>query len=261
LADSVFSRVAKALGAGTPRLAYQALTRFPSREVFGLETLFRWQLTSTGEILPPAHIFSVLEPEHTSELFFWVLDQAIKEMTGLTTWTQFQGLISINMEADQLGDPDLMKHVRKALIDYEFPAERLMLEVTERRAIPDFPSTRRNMKLLAQHNVALAMDDFGEGFASLDYVRQLRPTYIKLSADMARGVPHDAFNSAVVKLAVGFARDTGTKLIVEGVEWAEQARALHDMGVHEMQGFLFGMPAPVDDWGAKLAPRPTPNVA
>ena len=143
MADSVFSRVAKALGEGTPRLAYQAFTRYPDREVFGLETLFRWQLASTGEILPPAHIFSVLEPEHTSELFFWVINQAIKEMTGLTAWTHFKGLVSINMEADQLGDPDLMAHVRKALIDYEFPAERLMLEITERRAIPDFPSTRQ----------------------------------------------------------------------------------------------------------------------
>jgi EAL domain-containing protein (putative c-di-GMP-specific phosphodiesterase class I) len=261
LSDNVFDRVSEALGAGVPRLAYQALMRYPDRDIFGLETLFRWELASNGERLPPAHIFSILEPEHTSQLFFWVLDQAIKEMAGLTAWTKFNGVISINMEADQLGDPDLMDHVERALVTYNIAPERLLLEVTERRAIPDFPSTHRNMKLLAKHKVMLAMDDFGEGFASLEYVRMLKPAYLKLSANMARNIPHDQFNVAVVRLAVGFARETGARLIVEGVEWAEQAKALHDIGVRDMQGYLFGMPAPVDEWVERLGGRPVPNTA
>ncbi len=259
MTESVFSRIEATLGKGAPRLVYQPLIRYPTRDIFGFEALFRWHQESSGDLCPPGTLFDKLEPAHTSELFFWVLDRAVQEVQGLATWTKFDGFLSVNMEADQLGDPDLFEHVSRALQTYAMPPERLVLEVTERRAVPDFPTTQRNMRLLARHRIMLAMDDFGDGFASIEYVRKLRPAYLKLSGTMVRNVPHDAFNVAVVRLAIGFARETGATLIVEGVEWAEQAKALHELGVRSMQGFLFGMPAPIDDWAGRLSSRPLPN--
>ncbi|MBU6436260.1 MAG: EAL domain-containing protein [Betaproteobacteria bacterium] len=259
MAETFFERVESALGAGSPKLVYQPMMRYPQRDILGLEALFRWQLAATGELCTPVTLFPQLQPQHTSELFFWVLDQASQEVQNLTGWTGYQGFVSVNMEADQLGDPDLWSRVTSTLEFHELPPSRLVLEITERRAIPDFPTVQRNLKSIQRSRVRLAMDDFGEGFASLDYVRQLQPSYLKLSGQMTRNMPHDTFNTAVVRLAVGFAQATGASLVVEGVEWAEQAKALSDMGVRDMQGYLFGKPAPIEEW-ATLLKRPQPQV-
>jgi EAL domain-containing protein (putative c-di-GMP-specific phosphodiesterase class I) len=260
LAQSFFERIESALGAGAAKLVYQPMMRYPQREILGLEALFRWKLDATGELCTPVTLLPQLQPQHTSELFFWALDQAAQEMQSLTAWTGYQGFVSVNMEADQLGDPDLWTRVKGSLEFHDLPASRLVLEITERRAIPDFPTVQRNLKSLQRSRVRLAMDDFGEGFASLDYVRQLQPAYLKLSGQMTRNMPHDAFNAAVVRLAVGFAQATGASLVVEGVEWAEQAKALNELGVRDMQGYLFGKPAPIEEW-ATLLKRPVPEAS
>jgi EAL domain-containing protein (putative c-di-GMP-specific phosphodiesterase class I) len=254
--NTVFPRIEASLGAGAPKLVYQPMMRYPAREMLGLEALFRWQLAETGELCTPVSLLPQLTPQHTSELFFWVLDRAILELKSLSNWTSFQGFLSVNMEADQLGDPDLWTRVSDYLEFHDLPAQRLVLEVTERRSIPDFPTVQRNLRNLQKGRVRLAMDDFGEGFASLEYVRQLQPAYLKLSGQMTRNMPHDSFNIAVVRLAVGFAQATNANLVVEGVEWAEQAKALNELGVKDMQGYLFGKPAPIDEW-ASLLKRPS----
>jgi EAL domain-containing protein (putative c-di-GMP-specific phosphodiesterase class I) len=252
MSKSVFSRVAKKFGEGAPCLVYQAFTRYSDRSVMGLEALFRWRAVGREDLVPPAALFDELSPGDTSEIFFWVLDCALREMAGLTAWTQFDGVISINVEADQLGDPDLLAHVERALTAHQFPARRLMLEVTERRQIPEFVSTARNINGLSGAGIMLAMDDFGEGYANLEQARKLKPQFIKLSSNMVRNVANDAYAAGIVKMLVAYTREINAQLIVEGIEWAEQAKLLADMGVVNMQGFLFGMPQEVDAWGAKL---------
>lgn len=225
---------------------------YPQREMVGLEALIRWQLASTGELCTPVSLLPQLAPQHTSEMFFWALDRALENVHSLASWSAFQGFVSVNIEADQLGDPDLHSRITSALEFHDMSANRLVLEVTERRAIPEFPTVQRNLAALKRNRVRLAMDDFGEGYASLEYVRQLRPSFLKLSGLMARNMPQDAFNVAVVRLAVDFARSIGSTLVVEGVEWPEQAKVLHELGVTKMQGYFFGKPAPISEWSALL---------
>lgn len=225
---------------------------YPEREMVGLEALIRWQLASTGELCTPVSLLPQLAMQHTSEIFFWALDRALEEVHSLESWSSFQGFVSVNIEADQLGDPDLHTRIMGALDFHDMTPNRLVLEVTERRAIPDFPTVQRNLLALKRNRIRLAMDDFGEGYASLEYVRQLQPAFLKLSGLMARNMPQDAFNVAVVRLAVDFAQSIGSTLVVEGVEWPEQAKALHDLGVTKMQGYYFGKPAPISEWTALL---------
>jgi EAL domain-containing protein (putative c-di-GMP-specific phosphodiesterase class I) len=252
LTDTFINRFERALGPGQPQLVYQPMMTYPERDVIGLEALIRWQLASTGELCTPVSLLPQLSIQHTSEMFFWALDRALDEVHTLPSWAGFQGFVSVNIEADQLGDPDLHTRVSGALEFHEMEANRLVLEVTERRAIPDFPTVQRNLSALKRNRVRLAMDDFGEGYASLEYVRQLRPSFLKLSGLMARNMPQDAFNVAVVRLAVDFAKSTGATLIVEGVEWPEQAKALGELGVNKMQGYFFGRPAPILEWASLL---------
>ncbi len=245
-------RFERALGPGTPTLVYQPMMIYPEREMVGLEALIRWQLASTGELCTPVSLLPQLALQHTSEMFFWALDRALEDVHSLASWSSFQGFVSVNIEADQLGDPDLHTRVTGALDFHDMNPNRLVLEVTERRAIPDFPTVQRNLSALKRNRIRLAMDDFGEGYASLEYVRQLRPAFLKLSGLMARNMPQDTFNVAVVRLAVDFAQSIGATLVVEGVEWPEQAKALHDLGVKKMQGYFFGKPAPIGEWAALL---------
>ncbi len=248
----VFSEIAVHTGSGSPSLVYQPQVRYPGGEVVGLEALFRWRADSAPRRHSPLAFLPRLSVSQTSQLFFWVIDTAVAEARVLSNWTGWQGLVGVNVEADQLGDPELVPHVQRALHDSRWPAQRLSLEVTERRPIPVFPSVVRNIQALQQAGVQIAMDDFGEGYASFEYLKRLSPSQIKLPAGFTGGFERDPRNREIVRSLVALGQRLGVQLSAEGVERPEDAQALRELGVQVMQGYLFGEPRQLEDWAEFL---------
>lgn len=257
---NVFSEIAAHAGAGAPALVYQPQVSFPSGQVVGLEVLFRWRAHDAPKRYSPLLFLPQLTPAQTSELFFWVMEEAVSEARVLSNWTGWDGYVSVNIEADQIGDPALIQHIDSTLQRYGWAPERLMVEVTERRAIPAFPSVARNVQSLRRGGVRVAMDDFGEGYASFEYLKILQPSDIKISATFTADVTRDPRNAEIVRALVELSRRLSINVVAEGVETRECAAALHALGLQHMQGYLFGEPRELEEW-AQLLRQPGAGAA
>ena len=256
----VFTEIAAHAGAGSPALVYQPQVRYATGQIAGLEVLFRWRSLEAPKRHSPLMFLPQLTPAQTSEMFFWVMEEAISEARVLSNWTGWNGYVSVNIEADQIGDPALIEHVNTTLQRYSWAPERLMVEVTERRAIPAFPSVARNVSALRNAGVRIAMDDFGEGYASFEYLKILDPSDLKIPASFTSDITRDPRNVEIVRSLVELSKRLSINVVAEGVESRECAQALHTLGLHVMQGYLFGEPRELEEW-AQLLRQPGSQVA
>ncbi len=123
-------------------------------------------------------------------------------------------------------------------------AREIVLEITEHVPIPDYRAVREAVASL-DHDVRLAVDDAGAGFASLRHILELRPSVVKLDIHLVRDIASDPARQALVAGMRHFARAAGMRLLAEGVETPAQVETLRSLAVDLGQGFLLGRPAPV----------------
>jgi EAL domain-containing protein (putative c-di-GMP-specific phosphodiesterase class I) len=152
--------------------------------------------------------------------------------------------LSVNLSPDTLFDPRL-----EGLLDAHADRE-LVVEVTEHAVVTDYPRLSAAIAALRARGCRLAVDDAGAGFASLRHVVRLAPELIKLDASLTQEIEHDPMRRALAASLVMFAHRTGSQLIVEGIERAEDLDVWHLLGADGAQGFLLGRPGPVRDWDA-----------
>lgn len=128
----------------------------------------------------------------------------------------------------------------------------IVVEITEHVAIEDYAPLRHALRSLGP-NVRVAIDDAGAGFASFRHVLELEPDFVKLDADLVRGLERDPARQALVVGMRYFAQQTGCTLIAEGIETAEERSMLDSLGIRFGQGYLLGRPAPVAELAATSA--------
>lgn len=132
----------------------------------------------------------------------------------------------------------------------EVPLHRIVLEVTEHVAIPDYSQFDRCLAPLRERGIRLAVDDAGAGYASFLHILKLNPEIIKLDIGLIRDIDTDLTRRALTAALVGFAQETGSSLVAEGVETVSELTALKLLGVNTAQGYLLGHPLPIGDVAA-----------
>ena len=208
---------------------FQPIVDMESRSVTGYEALTRF-----GDE-PPNVVFARAAAIGLGvELELACLRSSLEAGAGLpaTSW------LSLNVS------PELVIN-RSSLRDLvEHNGRDLIFEITERMPITDYEEMRTAIQSLGP-SVQLAIDDAGAGYASLRHIIELRPTVVKLDIGLIRGVDTDPARQAMVAGMVHFANEVGCTLVAEGVETADEAQTLTELGVRMGQGFLFARPAPV----------------
>lgn len=126
-----------------------------------------------------------------------------------------------------------------------YPKERLVLEVTEHVSVKDYSLIAVALQSMRQEGLRLAVDDAGAGFASFRHILKLKPDMIKLDSSLIRQIDSNSGCRALAAAIVRFAEETGSKVVAEGVETAEELDALRELKVNNVQGFLLGRPAPL----------------
>jgi EAL domain-containing protein (putative c-di-GMP-specific phosphodiesterase class I) len=149
----------------------------------------------------------------------------------------------VNLSMRQLQDPYLVDKVqgalrRRAALD----ANELKLEITETAVLEDEQHVISVLRDLRSLGVRIALDDFGSGYSSLTYVRELPLDDLKIDKSFIDGLGEDAVNEALVRLIVDFAHTLGLKVIAEGVENGQQVASLTVMSCELAQGFHFSRP-------------------
>jgi EAL domain-containing protein (putative c-di-GMP-specific phosphodiesterase class I) len=160
--------------------------------------------------------------------------------------------VAINMSARQLVHRRILDIVERVLTNANLEPSALIIEVTEAELLSQPRETREQLTLLSRLGVRVALDDFGTGYASLQAIRQLPLSYLKIDRSLVMSVPTDPEDVAVIDAGIRFADDLGIQVIAEGLEIDEQLRFLADRGCAFGQGHLISAPLPAAAVGAFL---------
>lgn len=172
--------------------------------------------------------------------------------------------LSVNMSPRTIEAPEFSAPVMlNILARYDFPPDRLIIELTEHQPIGDLQRVRHKLEACRDAGIRLAADDLGSGNSGLKLLSDLRFDVVKVDLGLIQRSSTSGASSAVVESIVAFASRTGALVIGEGVEQEEQVEQLTQLGVTAAQGYLFSRPGPLPDWAGemrlkKAADRPRP---
>lgn len=147
--------------------------------------------------------------------------------------------------------PDVVLRGRLPAALHDADLSRVVLEITEHASVNDYGTLESTLRPLRERGMRLSVDDAGAGHSSLRHILCLRPDYIKLDMSLTRDIGSDRPRRALAAALIGFARETGSELIAEGVETAAELAALRELGVGKGQGYLLGRPAPLASFHAQ----------
>jgi EAL domain-containing protein (putative c-di-GMP-specific phosphodiesterase class I)/GGDEF domain-containing protein len=209
---------------------YHPIVVATTREIFGFEALARGMMRT---LRSPEVMFDVAaEADLIWELSRLCRDRALEGMDTRLTEGQ---LLFINVDPHDFSDPAFTEKGVKN-------PERVVIEITERTAIKDYPKFRERLKAFREAGFRFAVDDAGSGYAGLGSIANLEPDFIKLDISLINGIDANFIKQNLVQTMVKFANDHGAMVIAEGVERAEEFHAVQDLGVHLVQGFFLHRP-------------------
>ena len=224
-----------------------------SRQVYGYEALARGTLRT---LRSPEIMFDVAaEADLLWELGRLCRSKAIESMKTRLTRGE---LLFLNVDPHDFADPQFSQLDREVAEPH-----RVVIEITERTAIKDYPKFRERLKALRERGYRFAVDDAGSGYAGLGSIANLEPDFIKLDISLINCIDTNFIKQNLVETMVRFANDQGAKVIAEGVERAEEYETVKGLGVHLVQGFFLHRPSEnaVARTGETAAVRPAEVIA
>ena len=237
----LLGQVRRALEREEFELHFQPKLDLADRGVCGVEALLRWRHPERGLLMPAAFISLV---EHTAligPLTLQTIDMALAQMVR---WRS-DGIdleVAVNLSARNLLDRDLPGQVAAALRRRGVPAERLTLEVTESATMIDPERAREILCSLRETGVAISIDDFGAGNASIGYLSSLPADELKVDRSLASNVCADEHTASIVGSIADLARNLGLRVVAEGIETREVMERLARLGCDVGQGYLIARP-------------------
>ncbi len=216
--------------------------------IIGFEVLARWNHPTCGTIGPDCFIPIAEEIGVIGTLSEQIILAALRAARG---WDPAITL-SVNISPSQLGDPWLAHRLLGLLTQAGFPAERLVVEVTEGSLFSDMELARSLVANLKTQGVRMALDDFGTGFSSLSHLRSLPLDVIKIDRSFVSTLCQDRESEAIVKAVCALAGAIGMPVTAEGIEDADTLAAVLALGAHTGQGWFFGKPMSAEQAGELL---------
>ena len=229
-------------------LHYQPLVRVESGAMVGAEALVRWNRPGHG-LLPPSEFIEIAEESGLIvPLGAWAIRECCRQLADWPERHAAEGetttpVISINLSARQLAHDSLLDTVLAAMDDFGIEPEQLTFEVTESMAVEDLQMAEFALNQLEQLGCKIAIDDFGIGYATLDYLKRFSMAdTLKVDRSFVDGLGESREDTAIVSASVALADSLGMSVVAEGVETVEQLEFLHQMGCEYAQGYLLSKP-------------------
>ena len=222
---------------------FQPIIDLQTGKTWGMEALVRWEHPTRGLLAPAQFVPIVEETGLIGPVGEQVLEEACRRAKEWEQETPHIAplVVSVNVSAKQLQSPHLVQTVKKILENNGLEASRLSLDVTETVYIRTVEGDTDVLHALKSLGVRIAIDDFGVGYSSLSYLKQLPADILKIDKSFINGSEDDML---IVRTVVDLAHALGMKVVAEGVESESQASRLKDMGCDLAQGYLFSEPLP-----------------
>jgi diguanylate cyclase (GGDEF)-like protein len=209
-------------------------------EIVGFEVLARWIHPLSGVIGPDVFIPVAEEIGLIGRLSDQVIGEALRQAASWDSEIR----ISVNISPVQLADGWLAQRIVKTLAETGFPAERLVIEITESSLFADLELARSIVTSLKNQGIRLALDDFGTGFSSLSHLRSLPFDIIKIDRSFVSNINTKRESTAIVRAVTTLAAALQVPVCIEGIENEESYRTVVRLGCQIGQGWYFGKPMP-----------------
>jgi diguanylate cyclase (GGDEF)-like protein len=238
-------------------LHYQPKVDLRTGASIGAEALVRWQHPQRGLLYPDAFLPLVEQSGLIGALTRQVLAGAIGQVAA---W-RAEGMevtVAVNLSATDLLDATLAPEVARLLKMHDVPADALELEITESVLMSDPECARTVLESLQRLGLRIAIDDYGTGYSSLAYLRDLPVDELKIDRTFVARVTSDPRSAAIVRSTVELGHALGFEVVAEGVEDAATLDVLLESGCDLAQGYLFSRPVPADVFAASVKPGTVP---
>ncbi len=233
----------KALERQELRLHYQPQFDCQSGRITGVEALLRWE--HGGRLVPPSDFIPMAEETGLIvPMGEWVLRQACTVAQAWRTRTGWPLRMAVNLSAVQLDEQDVPALVARVLADTGLPATALELEITESVVVRESLRAADILSQLRAQGVSVAIDDFGVGYSSFSYLRELPVDRFKLDRSFLSAIPQSQGDARLMAALIAMGHRLNVGIVAEGVETEEQAAFLVAHGCDEAQGYLLGRPMP-----------------
>ncbi|MEC4747749.1 EAL domain-containing protein [Methylomicrobium sp. Wu6] len=237
------ARIEKALEENRFVLYYQPIMRIADRTIVHYECLLR-MVGEGGEISPPAKFIEVAEQTGLIyQIDLRVIELAFRTQAELLR----QGCnikMSINLSAEMLSNPDAFTVISRFLQQYHLDAEHFIFEVTETQAVTRLQAAHDLILQIESIGGSFALDDFGVGFSSMSYLKQLPVNYLKIDGSFVKNIVHSREDQLFVNAINSVGQGMGIKTIAEFVENQDILEVLAGIGIDYAQGYGIGKPMP-----------------
>ena len=222
---------------------YQPVVALKSGAVTGVEALARWRHPERGFVPPSEFIPLAEEAGVISTLDEFVLRTACREVAA---WEEGPIRVAVNVSGRDLEEAGFPETVAALLTETGLEPSLLCLEITESVFLADAPKIRRQLSLLAELGVELAVDDFGTGYSSLRYLKRFPVHVLKVDQSFVAEMDRAPRDTAIVQAVIALAHALDLTVIAEGVETARQLTSLRALGCERGQGYHWSEPVCAD---------------
>ncbi|HUW28475.1 MAG TPA: EAL domain-containing protein [Sulfuriferula sp.] len=245
---SLESGLRRALEHDEFELYYQPKIHATKGHITGVEALLRWRHPRSGIIGPDRFIADIEATNLIEPVGEWVLREACQQMAAWCNAGLAGQRVAVNLSARQFSQPDLLLVVDQILQETRLKAGNLELEISETTAMSDAGQTLKILTALKQRGVHSCIENFGTGYSSLGYLKRFPIDAIKIDHSFIQELGCDNDAAAIVTAMIQLAHSMSIAVIAEGVETTAQRDFLVQHGCDEIQGFLYSMPLPAEDY-------------
>jgi EAL domain-containing protein (putative c-di-GMP-specific phosphodiesterase class I) len=228
---------------------YQPVVDLPTQRWVGLEALVRWDHPERG-LLPPAAFLPLAEASGLiiplgRQVLVSACEQVARWRREIPNAADLH--VAVNVSGRQLNEPDVHDMIADALTRSGLPAHALTLELTETSLADTACEVDIALQRIRALGVRLALDDFGTGYASFSYLQRFQPDVVKIDRCFVAALGRSDRDDLLASTLIDLAQRLGCDIVAEGIETAEQASLLADMGVAHGQGYLYSTPRSAED--------------
>ena len=241
---ALVKKLESAVERGEMDLYYQPKIHAGYRTVVGAEALMRWH-TPDNKVVGPNQFIKVAERHGVIKpMTWWAIKSAVSR---LAKWPE-ELSIAVNITPTLLLDDEILSVIKDVLEIHMVKPQRLTLEVLESIMVDNQAPMLKQLARLRKLGVKVSIDDFGTGFSSLSYFRDLPADEIKIDKSFVMPMLSSGKDHAIVKAVIDLAHNFSLRVVAEGVENQKIARRLTELNCDVLQGYVFDKPLPVADF-------------
>ena len=249
---SMLSQLDEAIDRGEVWVAYQPKLELSSRQIVGAEALARWTHPEKGPIAASEFVAAAEQHNRIGKLTDFVLEKAVAAAAQINK----RGLdfdMAVNLSARLLTDKGFTLRVSALLARHGLAPHHLTLELTETAALAGSGEGLDMITRLRDLGINIAIDDYGTGLSTLDYLKKIPANELKIDQSFVKGIVDNRSDRLMVQSTIGLAHSLGRKVVAEGVEHRDILDLLIEMSCDIAQGFAIGRPMSLDSLTKRLA--------